>query len=71
MRSGRTEQAVLAAAEEGDVLVVARDGDRAHRGPRSLGPAVRFVVDHAQCAVLLVWPDSTLERGRERPVPPQ
>ena len=55
-RSGRAEQEVLAAAEGMDVLLMARDGDRAHRGPRSLGPSGRFVVEHAQCAVLLVWP---------------
>ncbi|MFD5466969.1 hypothetical protein ACFWIQ_29700 [Kitasatospora sp. NPDC127059] len=32
-------------------------GDPAHPGPHSLGPATRFVVDHAPCAVLLVWPE--------------
>ncbi|MGD0344824.1 MAG: universal stress protein, partial [Acidimicrobiales bacterium] len=26
-------------------------------GPHSLGPATRFIVDHAPCPVLLVWPD--------------
>jgi hypothetical protein len=39
--------------------VVARDGDRSRLGPASLGPATRFVVDHAPCPVLLVWPDET------------
>ncbi|MCE7001531.1 universal stress protein [Kibdelosporangium philippinense] len=53
-RTGRTEHEVVAAAENADLLVLARDGD--HVGPRSLGPASRFVVDHAPCAVLLVWP---------------
>ena len=56
-RSGRVEQEVLTAADGVDLLVMARDGDRAHRGPRSLGLTGRFVVEHAQCAVLLVWPD--------------
>jgi nucleotide-binding universal stress UspA family protein len=56
-RSGRAEREVVAAAEGADLLVVARDGDRARLGPRSLGPASRFVVDHAPCAVLLVWPE--------------
>jgi nucleotide-binding universal stress UspA family protein len=56
-RRGRLEREVVAAAENMDLLVLARDGDRSHRGPRSLGPAARFVVDHAPCAVLLVWPD--------------
>jgi nucleotide-binding universal stress UspA family protein len=56
-RRGRVEHEVVAAAEGADLLVVARDGDRSHPGPHSLGPAARFVVDHAPCQVLLVWPD--------------
>jgi nucleotide-binding universal stress UspA family protein len=55
-RQGRVEREVVRAAEEADLLVVARDGDRERLGPHSLGPAARFVVDHAPCAVLLVWP---------------
>jgi hypothetical protein len=39
------------------LLVLARDGDRARLGPRSLGPASRFVVDQAPRPVLLVWPE--------------
>jgi nucleotide-binding universal stress UspA family protein len=57
-RSGRAEREVVAAAEGADLLICARDGDRAHLGPRSLGPASRFIVDHAPCPVLLVWPES-------------
>jgi nucleotide-binding universal stress UspA family protein len=57
-RSGRIEREVVAAAGTADLLVLARDEDRARRGPRSLGPATRYVVDHAPCAVLLVWPDA-------------
>ncbi|MFJ9823312.1 universal stress protein [Streptomyces sp. NPDC101160] len=57
-RSGRVEREVVAAAEGADLLVLARDGDRTHLGPRSLGPASRFVVDHAPCPVLLVWPET-------------
>jgi nucleotide-binding universal stress UspA family protein len=56
-RRGRAEREVVAAAERMDVLVLARDGDHERLGPRSLGPAARFVVDHAPCRVLLVWPD--------------
>jgi nucleotide-binding universal stress UspA family protein len=57
-RQGRVErEVVLAVAQDVDLLVAARDGDRSHLGPRSLGPTTRFVVDHAPCAVLLVWPD--------------
>jgi nucleotide-binding universal stress UspA family protein len=55
-RHGRVEREVVAAAEGADLLVVARDGDDARLGPKSLGPASRFVVDHAPCPVLLVWP---------------
>jgi hypothetical protein len=36
------------------LLVVAREGAAA--GPKSLGKAARFVVDHATCPVLLIWP---------------
>jgi nucleotide-binding universal stress UspA family protein len=59
-RRGRVEREVVQAVASGvDVLVVARDGDHSRLGPRSLGHATRFVVDHAPCAVLLVWPDET------------
>jgi nucleotide-binding universal stress UspA family protein len=56
-RRGRIEHEVVAAAEHMDILVLARDGDRGRLGPRSLGPTARFVVDHAPCRVLLIWPD--------------
>ena len=55
-RRGRVEREVVAAAEGMDLLILARDGDRDRLGPRSLGPAGRFVVDHAPCRVLLIWP---------------
>ncbi len=54
---GRTETAVLDACAGADVLVCARDGVRTERGPRSLSKVTRYVVDHAPCAVLLVWPE--------------
>ncbi len=57
VRCGRVEREVVAAAERMDILVLARDGDRDRLGPRSLGPATRFVIDHAPCRVLLIWPD--------------
>jgi nucleotide-binding universal stress UspA family protein len=56
-RAGRAEREVVAAAEGAALLILARDGDRARLGPRSLGPASRFIVDHAPCPVLLVWPE--------------
>ncbi len=68
-RRGRVEQEMVAAAEGIDLLVVARDGDRSRLGPRSLGPATRFVVDHAPCAVLLVWPEETPEVSSIPPLP--
>ncbi|MDC7340420.1 hypothetical protein PQR15_33175 [Streptomyces lydicus] len=46
-RVGRVEREVVAAAADAELLVLARDGDRARVGPHSLGPAGRFVVDHA------------------------
>jgi nucleotide-binding universal stress UspA family protein len=57
-RRGRVEREVVAAAAGARLLVLARDGDQRALGPRSLGPASRFVVDHAPCAVLLIWPDA-------------
>jgi nucleotide-binding universal stress UspA family protein len=57
-RRGNVEREVVAAAEHMDVLLLARDGDHRRLGPRSLGPAARFVVDHAPCRVLLIWPDT-------------
>ncbi|MFI6335625.1 universal stress protein [Streptomyces sp. NPDC050535] len=62
-RAGRVEREVVAAAEGAELLVLARDGDRSRLGPRSLGPAGRFVVDHAPCPVLLVWPEPAPEVG--------
>ncbi|RKT19900.1 nucleotide-binding universal stress UspA family protein [Streptomyces sp. 1114.5] len=56
-RTGRVEREVVAAAEGAELLILARDGDRTRLGPHSLGPATRFVVDHAPCPVLLVWPE--------------
>jgi nucleotide-binding universal stress UspA family protein len=56
-RRGKIAQEVLSAAEGFDLLVCARDTDRGYRGPHSLGPATRRVVDHSPCAVLLIWPE--------------
>jgi nucleotide-binding universal stress UspA family protein len=56
-RTGRVEREVTTACADADPLVLGRDGDHARLGPRSLGRATRFVLDHAPCRVLLVWPD--------------
>jgi nucleotide-binding universal stress UspA family protein len=69
-RRGRVEREVVATAELADLLVLARDGDRERLGPRSLGPATRFVIDHAPCRVLLIWPDIVPELKTIPPPPP-
>jgi nucleotide-binding universal stress UspA family protein len=69
-RSGRIEREVIAAAEGADLLILARDGDRTRLGPRSLGPASRFVVDHAPCPILLVWPEPAPNIATIPPPPP-
>ncbi|WEP00127.1 universal stress protein [Streptomyces sp. FXJ1.172] len=69
-RTGRPEREVVAACEGAGLLVLARDGDRSRLGPHSLGPAVRFAVDHAPCPVLLVWPEPAPPLGTIPPPPP-
>ncbi len=69
-RRGRVEREVVAAAKRADLLILARDGDRERLGPRSLGPATRFVIDHAPCQVLLIWPDTVPELVTITPPPP-
>ena len=54
-RRGGTESEVLDAVRDADVLVLARDGEPDHLGPKSIGHATRFVLDHAPCDVVLVW----------------
>jgi nucleotide-binding universal stress UspA family protein len=56
-RTGRAEREVVTACADADLLVLGRDGDHSRLGPRSLGRATRFALDHAPCRVLLVWPD--------------
>jgi nucleotide-binding universal stress UspA family protein len=67
-RHGRIEREVVKAADDADLLICARDGDH-HLGPRSLGPATRFVVNHAPCPVLLVWPHDAPAIGTLPPPP--
>jgi nucleotide-binding universal stress UspA family protein len=66
----QTERAVVAASATADLLIVARDGDRSRLGPKSLGKATRFVMDHAACPVLLVWPEAAPD-VRTIPPPPR
>jgi nucleotide-binding universal stress UspA family protein len=53
-RRGHAEREVLEAAEEVDLLVLARDGEP-RREPKSVGHEPRFIIDHAGCEVLVVW----------------
>ncbi|WCD98245.1 universal stress protein [Streptomyces sp. HUAS 31] len=69
-RTGRVEREVVAATDGAGLLVLARDGDRARLGPHSLGPASRFVVDHAACPLLLVWPEPAPGLTTMPPPPP-
>ena len=69
-RRGRVGHEVAAAAEGMDLLVLARDGDHSRLGPHSLGPAARFVVDHAPCRVLHVWADAPPAVDTIPPPPP-
>jgi nucleotide-binding universal stress UspA family protein len=69
-RTGRVETEVLAAADGAELLVLARDGDTSHLGPRSIGHASRFVIDHAACPLLLVWPDAPPRLPPPHPGPP-
>lgn len=68
--TGRTERVIVEAARDADVLVVARDGDRGRLGPPSLGNHTRFVIDHAPCAVLLLWPERAPDVSTIPPPPP-
>ena len=68
-RHGRPEREVVHAARGADLLIVARQGGEA--GPRSLRKAARFVVDHASCPVLLVWPGAAPADPLPPPPPPE
>ncbi|KUN99734.1 universal stress protein [Streptomyces caeruleatus] len=70
-RTGRVEHEVVAATDGADLLILARDGDRTRLGPPSLAPPSRFVVDHAPCPVLLVWPEPAPPVTTLPPAPPR
>jgi nucleotide-binding universal stress UspA family protein len=69
-RRGIPEREVVTAVAGADLLIVARDGDRSRLGPKSLGKATRFVVDHAPCPVLVVWPEPAPAVATIPPPPP-
>ncbi|HWK28541.1 MAG TPA: universal stress protein [Solirubrobacter sp.] len=64
---GFAEEIVMEAAADADLLVLARDSSAP--GPHSIGHAARFVVDHAPCALLLVWPEGEPDRPAPKPKP--
>jgi nucleotide-binding universal stress UspA family protein len=66
---GPVERVVTAASEDADYLVLGRQGDLSRRGPRSIVRHTRFVVDHAQCRVLIVWPDAAPSASTIPPLP--
>jgi nucleotide-binding universal stress UspA family protein len=69
-RRGIPEREVVTAAAGAALLIAARDGDRSRLGPKSLGKATRFVVDHAPCPVLVVWPEPAPAVATIPPPPP-
>jgi nucleotide-binding universal stress UspA family protein len=69
-RHGRPEHEVVQTCAGADLLICARDGDRSRLGPHSLAPPTRFVVDHAPCPVLLVWPGPAPAVDSIPPPPP-
>jgi len=69
-RQGRTEREVIAACAEAGLLVLARDGDHTRLGPHSIGHHARFVIDHAPCRILLIWPDEPPDLSTVPPPPP-
>ncbi len=70
VREGRVEREVTAACADADLLVLARDGDLSRLGPHSLDRHTRFVVDHAPCRILLVWPGHAPGLASIPPPPP-
>jgi nucleotide-binding universal stress UspA family protein len=65
--SGPAENVVMEAAAYADMLVVVRESR--HPGPHSIGHAARFVVDHAPCDVVLVWPGGGPDGPAPKPKP--
>lgn len=70
LETGFPERVVTAASADVDYLILGRDGDRSRLGPNSLGKHTRFVIDHAPCRVLLIWPGVAPSVGSIPPPPP-
>jgi nucleotide-binding universal stress UspA family protein len=67
--SEHPEREVVAACADTDLLVLVRDGDKHRLGPRSLGRATRFVLDHAPCQILLIWAEAAPSIATIPPLP--
>lgn len=67
--SGPVERVVTAASENADYLVLGRQGDLSRRGPTTIVKHTRFVVDHAQCRVVIVWPNTAPPAATIPPLP--
>ena len=65
--AGDPHQIVMDAATGADILVIARDSR--HPSPHSIGHNSRFVVDHAPCTVMLVWPEGAPDGPPPKPKP--
>jgi nucleotide-binding universal stress UspA family protein len=70
-RVGPPEREVVAAADGAGMLILARDGDQSRLGPKSLGRTSRFILDHAPCPVLLVWPHTAPDLSTLPSTPPR
>jgi len=68
---GGVERAVVQATAGADCLIICRDGDQTRLGPASLGRETRFIVDHASCAVELIWPSVPPDVATLPPPPPR
>lgn len=67
--TGAAERVVPEAVDGVGMLILVRDGDLSRLGPRSLGRRTRFIIDHAPCRVLLVWPGSPPDSATIPPPP--
>lgn len=70
LETGFPERVVTDASAQADYIIIGRDGDRSRLGPSSLGKHTRFVIDHAPCRVLLIWPGAAPDVGSIPPPPP-
>jgi nucleotide-binding universal stress UspA family protein len=63
--TGDPHVTVMDAAGDADILIIARESR--HPSPHSIGHDSRFVVDHAPCTVMLVWPEGAPDSAPPKP----